>query len=80
MRPNFATYARTVAEPETQIDLRCPHCGHVWNANAILFGVWWGRGVTPEMIARGCHCPRCKHDPPMEPAPPRVLFEEDARP
>ena len=65
--------ARTFAEPETVIDLRCPACGYTWAAASVLHGVWWGKGVTPAAIAKICYCPRCHADPPMEPAPPPPL-------
>ena len=66
-------HARTVAEPETRIDLRCPHCGYVWDVATVLSGVWWGKGVTPIAIAKLCHCPHCHASPTMEPAPPPAL-------
>jgi hypothetical protein len=66
--------ARTMPEPETQIDLRCPTCGHVWNVAALLTGVWWSRAVTPAAIAALCWCPVCRSAPPMEPAPPPCIF------
>jgi predicted RNA-binding Zn-ribbon protein involved in translation (DUF1610 family) len=73
MTDQLSLYARTIAEPETRIDLRCPGCGYVWNVAAVLSGVWWGRGVTPTAIAALCHCPYCHASPPMEPAPPPAL-------
>lgn len=65
--------SRSVAEPETRIDLRCPACGYVWNVATVLSGVWWGRGVTPAAIAELCHCPYCHAGPPMAPAPVPAL-------
>jgi hypothetical protein len=64
---------RLLPEPESQIDLRCPSCGYEWHAASVLYGVWWGRGVTPAAIAKLCYCPACHAEPPMEPAPPPLL-------
>lgn len=47
------------------VHLRCPACGHTWHAATINHSAWWGKGVTPETVARQCHCVHCNHTPPM---------------
>ena len=60
-----AEIPRLFAEPERRVDLVCPKCSHQWEAARVLPGAWWGRGVTPEAIARICYCPGCYAPPPM---------------
>lgn len=69
----MAPTLETLPEPDTHIHLRCPACGHRWEAASVLHGVWWGRGITPKAIAGICYCPSCHAEPPMEPAPPPAL-------
>jgi len=63
--PETEIPTRPFGEPETRVFLECPKCQHAWEAARILPGAWWGKGITPESIARICYCPDCYAAPPM---------------
>lgn len=49
-----------------RVDLRCPVCDHSWHAATIDPSAWWGKGITPETVAKQCYCVRCERKPPMQ--------------
>ena len=70
--------ARLFPEPEQRVFLECPKCRHQWEAARVLPGAWWGKGITPESIARICYCPACYAPPPMRVGPLQYVEEAPA--